>query len=385
MPSNRRTFLSTSAIASAAAFLGTKSTTDAAVRTKRKKSGKLLSIGVLTCHPRYHHMTNIYGPLINCVPMPNGYLPTRMTGMELTHIWDKDADMMESFSKKFGTEPVKRYDDMVDEVDGIMLTDMRNSNYFPQLSAPYLKAGVPVFFNRPFVSSLGRAKAVIEMSKKHGTPIVTPSAWEFCKEVYAMQRKIKEWGPEIRGVSAFNGSSEIAHDVHGVWVVLAMVGGGVESVSVARRGKSVFGDPSKLPEYKDGADTWTIKFKARGNSPPFYCTLHNSLDHDSNAWVKVILEKGTFEQSLWNLIGGAAGPRMQFYFIPPLLEFQRIIEGREMTQSYEHILEKTATFLAGFKSFFKLGGNAALLSELEDDYTVQSDPNPIQYPDNMFD
>ena len=345
---------------------------------------KLLRIGVLTCHPRYHHMTNIYGPLINCVAMPNGYIPTRMTGMELTHIWDKDEGMVERFCEKFGTTPVKRYDDMVDRVDGVMLTDMRNSDYFPQLAEPYLKAGIPVFFNRPFVSSLGRARAIIEMSKKYGTPIVAPSAWEYCKEVYSMQRKIEEWGPEIRGVSAFNGSSEIAHDVHGVWVILAMIGGGVESVSVVRRGETVFGDPSKLPEYKDGADTWTIRFKPRGKSPGFFCTLHNSLDHDSNAWVKVILEKGTFEQSLWNLIGGAAGPRFQFYFIPPLLEFQRIIERHPMTQSYDHILEKTAAFLAGFKSLYELDDREAFIAELEDDFTVHSDPDTVTYPDSMF-
>ena len=176
-----------------------------------------------------------------------------MTGMELTHIFDKDSGMVETYCAKFGTTPVKRYDDMVDKVDGVMLTDMRNSNYFPQFAEPYLKAGIPVFFNRPFVSSMGRAKAIIDMSKKYGTPIVAPSAWEYCKEVYAIQRMLEEKGPEIHGVSAFNGSSEIAHDVHGVWVVLAMIGGGVESVSVARRGESVFGDPSRLPEYKAGA------------------------------------------------------------------------------------------------------------------------------------
>lgn len=356
----------------------------AAAASTPKSRGKLLRIGVLTCHPRYHHMTNIYGPLINCVAMPNGYVPTRMTGMELTHIWDRDKGMVDRFCAAFGTEPVDGYDGMVGKVDGVMVTDMRNSDYLPRLVEPYLKAGLPVFINRPFASSMGRAKAVVDMARKYGTPVVSPSAWEFCKEVYAMQRMIEEWGPEIRGVSAFNGSSEIAHDVHGVWVVLAMVGGGVESVALARRGGSVFGDPSKLPEYRDGADTWTIRFKPRGESPGFFCSLHNSLDHDSNAWVKVILERGTFEQSLWNLIGGAAGPRFQFYFIPGLLEFQRVIEGQDMTQTYDHLLEKTATFLAGFKSLYKLDGKPAMLAELEDDFTVHSDPDPIIYPDDMF-
>ncbi len=55
-----------------------------------------------------------------------------------------------------------------------------------------------------------------------------------------------------------------------------------------------------------------------------------------------------------------------------------------MEQSYEHIVEKTAAFLAGFKSHLDLGGKPALLSELDDDFYVSSDPNPLKLPDSMF-
>ena len=55
-------------------------------------STKLHRIGVLTCHPTHHHMPNLFGPLIQCVPMNQDYTPTRMTGMELTHIWDHDPN-----------------------------------------------------------------------------------------------------------------------------------------------------------------------------------------------------------------------------------------------------------------------------------------------------
>ena len=297
-----------------------------------------------------------------------------MTGMELTHIWDYDPERVRTYCEQFGTKPVKNYDDMVDKVDGIIISDMRNSAYFPELSEPYFKAGVPILYNRPFTSSVGRAKRIIAMSKKHGTPFMTASGWEYCKEVYAMKRKVKEWGPGIKGVTAHNSSSEITNDVHGVWIILAMIGTGIESASVSRRTKSV---------YEHGSDTWTILFKSRGDNPPFYATLHNTSDHDSNCWVKVILEKGTFEQSLW-FLGGDSEYRYQYYFLPPLLEFQRMIERGKMPQSHEHVLEKTAVFLAGFKSHLDLGGKPVRLSELDDDFTVPSDRNEIDYPDGYF-
>jgi hypothetical protein len=378
MPLTRRTFIGAASAATAALAAGNaEAQTKTPPKRKKPPAGKLFRIGVLTCHPAHHQMPNIWGPLINCTPMNNGsFIPTRMTGMELTHIWDNDPKRVESFCKEFGTAPVTRYDGMVDKVDGIILSDVRNMDYFPQFSAPYLKAGIPVLFNRPFVSNLGNAKKIVAMSKKYGTPFLPVSSWEYVRDVYCMRRKVEEWGANtIRGVAAYNASAEINHDLHGVWLILAMIGGGVESVSVSR-------SISSLYEY--GSDTWTIYFKARGKNPPFYATLHNTSDHDSNGWVKVIFDKGVFEQNLWHTIGGDVESRYQHYFIPPLLEFQRVIERGVSSENHEQVLEKSAAFLAGFKSLLKLDGKPAKLSELEDDYTVQSDPNPLKYPDGFF-
>jgi len=371
MAISRRGFLGSSAFATAGAM--GRSSAHAAPSGARK-GGKLLKIGVLTCHPTHHHMPNIWGPLINCTMMRNKFRPTRMTGMELTHIWDLDPKRMASYSEEFGTAPVKSYDAMTGEVDGVIISDMRNADHFPELAEPYLRAGVPILFNRPFTSSVGRAKRIVDMSKRYGTPFMTASGWEYCKEVYAMRKAIDDWGPGIRAVSAFNSSTEVTHDVHGFWIIMAMLGTGVESVSVSRDTESI---------YEHGRDTWSILYGPREGSDAFYCTLNNTTSKDSNARVEAILEKGTFRQSLWYL-GGDAERRYQYYFLPPLLEFQRMIERGTMPQSHEHVLEKTAVFIAGFKSHLDRGGQAVRLDELEDDYRVPSDPNTVDYPDGFF-
>ncbi len=371
MSNSRRHFIGTAAAASVSALTGGM----AHAQNQGKRGGKLLKIGVITCHPTHHHMPNIWGPMINCVPMRGGkFTPTRMTGMELTHMWDLDPDRVETFCDQFGTEPVKNFDSMTDKVDGVIISDMRNADVFPELAEPYLKAGVPILFNRPFTSSVGRAKRIIEMSKRYGTPFMTASGWEYCKEVYAMRRKVEEWGPGIRAVSAFNSSYEVTHDVHGVWIIAAMIGVGVESVAVSRKVESI---------YERGWDAWAILYKGRDGGEPFYATLNNSSDHDSNSWVKVVCDKGTAEQSLWYL-GGDAEHRYQYYFLPPLLEFQRMIERGDMPQDHNHVLEKTAMFIAGFKSHLEMGGQPVALSDLEDDYRVPSDKNTVEYPDGFF-
>ena len=371
MPSSRRNFITSASAVSAGALLGqAKFVSSADRKMKKQKPGQLLRIGVLTCHPSHHHMPNIYGPLIQCVLMRNNYTPTRMTGLILTHMWDHDPKRVESFCEKFSTKPVKKYDDMVGKVDGIMLTDLRAGDYFHLLSAPYLKAGIPVFYNRCFTPSVRRAKQTVEISEKHGTPIIVASGWEYAKEAYILNSKVKQFGPKIRGVTAYNSSYEITHDVHGLWLLMTAVGGGIESVAVQRSVKSI---------YERGTDTWTLKFKPRGDNPLFYATIFNTTNFGANASVRVNFDNLTFEQKL---LGGKYG--YQNLFIPPLLAFQRIIEGRGMEQSYDHIVEKTAVFIAGFKSHLRLEGKEALLSELEDDYSVSSDPNPVKYPDSMF-
>ncbi len=374
MSTNRRTFISTASAATAGIIAGNNQTAYAQTSGKGKRDpGKLLRIGVLTCHPTHHHMPNIYGPIIQCVEQGK-YVPTRMTGMILTHIWDHDPKRVESYCERFGTKPVKRYKDMVGKVDGLMLTDLRPADYYHILAEPYLNAGIPVFFNRCFTPRVNRAKAVVELSKKYGTPILVPSEFEYTEALYTLREKIKEFGPKIKGVTGYNWSIEITHDVHGLWLLLAAVGGGIESVTVNRSVKSIF---------DKGNDTWTIKFKPREDNESFYATLHNTSNFGTNASVRINFEKMSFEENIWG--SGNTGTVWQFMMVPPLLAFQRIIEGRDMEQSHEHIIEKTAAFIAGFKSHLELGGQPALLSELDDDYCVYCDPNPTTYPDATFD
>ena len=109
MSATRRKFIGAASAATAGILAGNNQTAYAQTSGKGKsKPGKLLRIGVLTCHPTHHHMPNIYGPIIQCVERGN-YVPTRMTGMILTHIWDHDPKRVESYCEKFGTKPVKRY------------------------------------------------------------------------------------------------------------------------------------------------------------------------------------------------------------------------------------------------------------------------------------
>ena len=378
---NRRNFLtgsiSAAGIAAGSTLLGTDEA-DAQNWERADSHDKLIRVGALTSG-FHHHLYSIWGPMINPVPSTerNQTILPRMNGMVITHVWDVVHDHGKAFAEKFNAKQVDNYDDMIGEVDAVMICEVWSIDHWPQLAKPYLKAGIPVFFNRPFASSMKAAKELVSMSKQYGTPICTLSSWEYCFPASAMRQKLKNLGggkmPEIRGIVAYNASKDITHDIHGLWLILASVGPGVESVSA-----NIVGDTI----YKTETTTWTLRFKARENNPPFYATLVNAIDIESNAWIKIITDKGTVETSLMRL--DSFDMRRMEYFNTPLIEFQKMVERSVMPQTHEHILDKTAVFLAGVQSVREKNGGMVSLDELEDSYYVQADDGIEEYPDGMF-
>ena len=117
-------------------------------------------------------------------------------------------------------------------MDGIILSDFDSCLHFKELVRPYLEAGVPIFINRPFALNLADAQEMIELAKKHNTPIMSGSSFEFAPEVEKIKEEVAAVEP-VRGFTAANSMSDYAtHGIHGVFFVHACIGGGIKSMSI---------------------------------------------------------------------------------------------------------------------------------------------------------
>ena len=176
--STRRSFLKAAA-AGSAVFVSPAQARAERKRYKRKTpaSPELIEIGMLGTGGYSH--SNVWGKAMNppLEEFKEEFLP-RMTGMVMTMCWDPDPEYAEAFGKRFGIKVVKNYYDMVDKVDGIITSDYDITGWIPQLSKPYLEAGIPFLIERPMALSLREAKEIIERSKKYNAPIYIPSAYE---------------------------------------------------------------------------------------------------------------------------------------------------------------------------------------------------------------
>ena len=74
------------------------------------------------------------------------------------------------------------------------------------MTRPYLEAGVPIFINRPFALNLEDARYMIELAKKHDTPIMSGSTYEYVPEVEYIKSEVEAIEP-ISGFTAANPTS----------------------------------------------------------------------------------------------------------------------------------------------------------------------------------
>ena len=380
MPDTRRNFIKNipyavgGAVVAGAGSAGAKERFKPFGKRKSPTDERLIKIGAITCSQR-HHLPHIWGYLFNPITYSD-FTWSRTTGMVMTHVWDINTKRSKMLQDEYGTKPVKNYDDMVDKVDGILVSSLESIDYFPELIEPYLKAGMPVFVNRPFASSMGDAMRMVEMSKRYNTPIMSGSSLEYVNEVYVMKRLLREAeNPIISGINAHNSSTDYTnHAIHGIWMVMEMFGGGIEYVSAHLSNGTPFSHHNL---------TILMKYKARGEKqPPFFACVQNCPNPITALYAEAITNKGNFRQEVW--CAHDHYPYRYFIFVPMLLMFQRMIEFREMPQTHEFILEKTAVFIAGYKSFLEKGGAPVCLDEIEDDWRADCDLVPETYPEGFF-
>jgi predicted dehydrogenase len=285
-------------------------------------------------------------------------LGTRPTRMRITHAWDRDAEAAQAFARPYGAQVVKNFADMVGAVDGIILDDFDSAAHFTQLARPYLEAGTPIFVNRPLALSMAAANELIDLARKHQTPVMSGSTFEFAPETEAVRQRVEAL-EEVRGYVAANSMSDYAtHGIHGLWFVHACMGGDIRSVAY------------QTPDWRAPNGLVTLEHEGRHGGRPFYGSVQQI--SGTWAWIRVFGDT-SFEQS----VGTGA-----YFWLPLLLEMQRMFETRRMPQSYETLLEKTRLFLAGFRSHLERGGAPVRLDDLDDWHAPLLNPDP--YPSGYF-
>lgn len=136
---------------------------------------------------------------------------------------------------EFGVEMVDSIEQLCEMVDGILLESVDGRPHLDQIK-PVLKAGKPVFVDKPVAGSLEDALEIYRLAESYGVPCWSSSSLRYSPGILGMRNK--EDVGEVLGCSAFSPCSLEPHHpdlywygIHGVEILFTIMGPGCQSVS----------------------------------------------------------------------------------------------------------------------------------------------------------
>lgn len=154
--------------------------------------------------------------------------------------------------RKLGVEIVDSIDQLLTKVDAVLLETNDGRPHLEQVR-PVLKAGKPVFIDKPIAASLADAVTIFAEAKAAGVPLFSASSLRYGKATLAA--RAGSLG-RIKSCETFSPASlEKTHPdlfwygIHGVESLFTVLGTGCQSV---KRGKTADGKIEVVGQWSDG-------------------------------------------------------------------------------------------------------------------------------------
>lgn len=146
---------------------------------------------------------------------------SRISGAEVKTIWTQDRELSEKVAKaalipKFVHKPT----DMMGSIDGLLLARDDAENHL-QYAEPFLKAGIPVYIDKPIALSLNDLDSLYALEQYSGQ-IFTCSALRYSQELMLSSDEKAELG-QVRQIIATTPKSWNKYAVHIIEPVLNLL------------------------------------------------------------------------------------------------------------------------------------------------------------------
>jgi predicted dehydrogenase len=158
----------------------------------------------------------------------------------ITHYYDADRSVVGPFTESFpGVKPARSLAELVAEVDAVWLGDA--SGYGEDhldLLGPALEKGLPTFCDKPIGGSPAGTRAILDLARKHGAPLMSSSLFRHHQgmEAALRARDAGEFGPIRYVVAGVQGGYRpdgwLVYGQHPAWTVVTLLGPGAEAASL---------------------------------------------------------------------------------------------------------------------------------------------------------
>lgn len=363
--SDRRTFLKSAAVAASTVALAG---TSAAAQPASPSSGKL-RVGVVGVTNSFTSWS--WSDLIEHDKEGNnpwgGSFKTPFLGMDITHVWDLDPEAAQKYAQRLDAVAVKRFDEMVGKVDGVIFGVMDDVPWYKYLARPYIEAGIPVYLSRPFAYCLRDVDEILDLAAKHDTPILATAKYEHYNEVPALKSRLEDMG-KLRLVHATANAPDWPMHFHIMFMMMRILGYDVKQVSLVTDGIK-----------RNRFCQLTLLYNGSDEQPPYLCTIHSVRNKDQFS-VSMFGDTHTVTTNM------VRSPDWQdsllFRYAPQVIEMQRTFQGN-LFEPLENIREKTRIWLAAYYSHLERNGGMVDVAALSPDWRAPY-PQPDRIDESMF-
>ncbi len=361
--SARRTFLRTAAGVAAASLVSTPAAKAAAPARRLRIGAHGVGSSSFTSY--------CWSDLIAPDKAPNsqrGNFGTPFLNMDITHVWDVDPVVSQKYADRLGATAVKKYDDMVGQVDGVIFGGYNEAPYYHLLARPYLEAGIPIYLSRPFSYRMRDIDTILDLAAKHGTAIIATAKHEHYNEVPTLKARIKNVAP-IQCVQATCNSGDFPMHWHTQTMLLRILGYDVEKVAL------ITDNPDRANYVQQ-----TFLFKGWEGQKPFLCTLQGAVNEDSFS----INIMGRQNQTSATMVRSPSWQDSLLYrYAPQVIDMQRTFESKKNWQPLEEVRKKTEVFLTAYYSHKERGGAPVAVGSVPADWAAPF-PKPGWIDESMF-
>jgi predicted dehydrogenase len=149
-------------------------------------------------------------------------------GLIITHVWNRKPVAADD-QKKYGFTVVDEPEAMIGKVDGVLITEALPFRY-AELAAPFIRAGVRTFLNRPLAASAEEAAKLLKLGRDFKNPILAASALTVDPQVLAIRQGRGEYVP-LKVVNVTGPSNHFwNYAPHVISALVSALGAGIEEV-----------------------------------------------------------------------------------------------------------------------------------------------------------
>ena len=141
-----------------------------------------------------------------------------ISNVTISHIWTQNLKISDHIAKStFIPNIVENLESLIDQVDGVLLARDDSENHL-EMAKPFLKAGLPIFIDKPFAYNLKDANAMLEL-QKYNNQIFTCSATRFSDDLLLSSGEHRKIGR----VNYVEGSIQKSWDKYSVHLIEPIV------------------------------------------------------------------------------------------------------------------------------------------------------------------